>query len=356
MTQLRWIAAAALSASACHLAVVHPTPIDHALPLLAVAVTLLAAVSYPSVMLAVPLLIAAEMALVDETTRLLAFGAILSAVTAVAMLAKWRGPEAEEHRLTAAVRFPGVAAVLIVVLRWIPLDRVEPVRELFLLAVCLAIVQVLGRTPFGAAIAVMTALVTPAVPLRTLALPLLVLGVAVLARFFGMARLQLAWPSSAVLASVVLFFAWSGVVARAFPWFLQKAEPVRQRDVIQQALPANASVTLDVPERTHALILSGANVARLPRGTRLGVIEPGGMAVRIGDASDWGYTRRAQFYGSRNPLPRDPAGKIRDYGYEAWVDGAGRITLPPNVRTIRVTADAALPPGASLQVEGFELR
>jgi hypothetical protein len=36
------------------------------------------------------------------------------------------------------------------------------------------------------------------------------------------------------------------------------------------------------------------------------------------------------------------------------VDGAGRIALPPNARTIRVVADAALPAGASLQVEGFE--
>jgi hypothetical protein len=86
----------------------------------------------------------------------------------------------------------------------------------------------------------------------------------------------------------------------------------------------------------------------------LGRIEPGGRIVRIGDAADWGYMRREQFYGARNPLPRDAAGKIRGYGYAAWVDGAGRIPLPPNARTIRVTADASLPADAALQVESFE--
>ena len=49
-----------------------------------------------------------------------------------------------------------------------------------------------------------------------------------------------------------------------------------------------------------------------------------------------------------------PAGTIRDYGYAAWIDGAGRVALPRGARTIRVTADAALPADASLQVEGFE--
>jgi len=69
--------------------------------------------------------------------------------------------------------------------------------------------------------------------------------------------------------------------------------------------------------------------------------------------------RRDAFYGSHNPLPRDPAGKVRGYGYLAWVDGAGRVPLPRlpanGIRTIRVTADAHLPANASLQVEGFEI-
>jgi hypothetical protein len=76
--------------------------------------------------------------------------------------------------------------------------------------------------------------------------------------------------------------------------------------------------------------------------------------VRIGDVSDWGYIRREAWHKAHNPLPSDSAGKLRDYGYDAWVDGAGRIALPRGARRIRVTADGALPAHAKLQVEGFE--
>jgi hypothetical protein len=152
----------------------------------------------------------------------------------------------------------------------------------------------------------------------------------------------------------MLFFAWSGVVARAFPYFLKRATLERPRSPGADALPANTSVTLEVPPGATSVIISGANVAGLTRGTPLGTIEPGRQIVRIGDVADWGYLRREHFYGTRNPLPRDPAGKLRGYGYAAWVDGAGRVPLPPRARAVRITADAALPPGASLQVEGFE--
>ena len=223
---------------------------------------------------------------------------------------------------------------------------------MFLLAIAALIVLVLDRTPFASAIAVITVLITPAIPLRTLILPLAVLFIAILAKFFGMPKITLAWPSSIALAFVMLFFAWSGVVARATPYFLKRARPEIPRFTIAHSLPANTTLTYDVPPGAKALIVSGANVADLPRGTVLGTIDT--HTIRIGDAADWGYVRREYFYGSRNPLPRDPAGKLREYGYAAWVDGAGRIALPPNARTIRVAADAALPPGASLQVEGFE--
>jgi hypothetical protein len=123
---------------------------------------------------------------------------------------------------------------------------------------------------------------------------------------------------------------------------------------VNRALAARVSESLEVPQGKDTLIVSGANVSRLPAGTLLGVIEPGSIAVRIGDAADWGILRREHYYGSKHSLPRHPAGRIRDYGYAAWVDGAGRMSLPQGARVIRVTADAALPPGASLQVEGFE--
>jgi hypothetical protein len=114
-------------------------------------------------------------------------------------------------------------------------------------------------------------------------------------------------------------------------------------------------VSVDVPDGARALIISGANVARFRRGTLLGRIEPGGQDVRIGDASDWGYLRRPFFYGSRNPLPHDAVGNVRGYGYDAWLDGAGRVPLPEGARRIRLAAASTLPPDAALQVEAFEI-
>ena len=369
MERFRWLLAAAIAALAGHAAVLHTTPIDRALPFLALIVTLLAWASYPTAMVALPLLIVAEVALPDETTRLLAFGVVLAAAVAVAIVGPAAGrpyrrlpagstssaPPASGRRYgrpAAGATMVAVAAIL--VLRWIPLHGVQLGRELFLLVIAVAIVFVLGRTPFAIAVAVVTTLLTPAVPLRTLALPLLVLGIATAARTLGMPEWKWTWPSTVVVAFAVLFFAWSGVVARALPYFTRRIVTPAERVTVTQALAPNESVMLDVPQGARSLVLSGANVARLRRGAPLGRIEPGGIALRIGDAADWGYTRREQFYAAHNPFPRDPAGKIRGYGYDAWIDGAGRVALPAGARQIRVTADAALPRDAALQVEGFE--
>ena len=344
MKQLAWIATAALSAYACELAAHHTTPVDQSLWLIALCVVAVAwAAGEGAVVVAVPLLIVCEIAVADEGLRLLLFGVVWSAAALLPLL---KAAALPPHSI--------IAITSIIVLRWIPLENVLWFRELVLLAVALAIVLILGRTPFAVAAGVLTAFVTPAVPLRTLALPLAVLVVAALARFFGMPKLKLAIPSSIALGFALLFFAWSGVVARAFPYFLKRATPEYQRAWIGEALPANQSLTLRVPENATHLIVSGANVPRFESGALLGSID--GRPIRIGDAADWGYMRRDHFYGARNPLPRDPAGKIREYGYAAWVDGAGRVALPRGARTIRVTADANLPKDAALQVESFELR
>ena len=352
---------ALLSAGAAALAVHHPTPVDGALPLLAIAVTLFARLSYPAVMLGVPLLIVAEMAIPDEHLRLMAFGGVLAAAIGAAVsravarpgrVARGDGDDDGAGREDAGA--PLLAVTALVLLRWIPLEDVLVWRELFLLVIAAATVVVLGRTPFGVAVAVITALVTPAVPLRTLALPVIVLFAAAVARTFGLPRLRLTWPSAVVLAFLLLFFAWSGVVARACPYFLRRvAQPV-YRTPVAQALAPNRSATYVVPDGATMLVVSGANVARFRRGATLGRVQPGNLVVRIGDAADWGYLRRDHWYAAHNPLPRDPAGRLRGYGYTAWVDGAGRIPLPRGARTIQVTADAALPADASLQVEGFE--
>ena len=345
MEHLRWIAAATLSAYASHLAVHHATPIDAALPLLALAVTFLARLTYPALMLGVPVLIVAEIAVPDETTRLIAFGAVMAATAAIATAANRQPPTAT----------PFIAMTAVIVLRWLPLHDLLWGRELLLLIPTAAIVIVLGRTPFAVAVAVITALVTPAIPMRTLWVPAAVLLAGAAARTLGMPALRLTWPSAVLVGFVMLFFAWSGIVARAFPYFLRQPAPKRERWTIAHALPASESRTYEVPHNAQALILSGANVAHFRRGAVLGRIEPGGITVRIDDAADWGYLRRDAWHHAHNPLPRVSVGTIREYGYSAWVDGAGRVPLPPGARTIRVTADARLPEGASLQVEGFEL-
>lgn len=361
MKNLAWVVTAALAAYACELAAHHPTPVDQALWLIALCVTLVAWATYPALMVAVPVLIVTEIAVADEGLRLLLFGVIVATVFAGGAPASRRlirgrpAPGGGDAARSAGVD-AGVPLLIaaIVLLRWIPLANVLVVRELFLLIVAIAIVLLLGSTPFAVAVGVITALITPAVPLRTLVLPLVVLAVAALARYFGMPRWKLTIPSTIAVSFVMLFFAWSGIVARAFPYFLKRANPELERAWIGEALPANQSLLLRVPENATHLIVSGANVPRHEAGALLGSVN--GNPIRVGDAADWGYMRRDHFYGARNPLPRDPAGKIRDYGYAAWVDGAGRVPLPRGARMIRVTAAATLPKDAALQVESFELK
>lgn len=343
-----WLAAAIAAAWASSLVIVHPTPIDHALPLLAVVVTLLAAVSHPAVQVALPLLLVAEIALPDETARLLAFGVVLAVAWSAAVMTCHLDARDDKRYRSASVI---LALSAVVLLRWIPLADVLWTRELILLALAAAIVVALRGTPFGIAVAVLIALVTPAVPLRTFALPLVVLLVAAVTR----PKARLTIPSVAAVAIVLTFFAWSGIAARAFPYLLKPVRTTGERHFVNAALAPNRSLTVDVPEGATALIVSGANVPRFRRGYQLGSMEPGGRAIRIGDASDWGFLRRESFYAACNPLPRDPAGRIRGYGYAAWLDGAGRVPLPRGARSIRITADAHLPADASLQVEAFEL-
>ena len=347
MKHVQWIIAAAVSAFASHFALQHATPIDHALPFIALVIAVVAwAFDDAATLVAVPLLMLTEIAIADETMRLVGMGVVVAGAMVPRLFP--RTSHLAPH--TSAV----LTMTAILVLRWVPRPD-HLFREIVILLIALATTWILGRTPFAVAVSVLAALFTPAVPLRTLALPLLVLFVATLARLFGMPRIRLALPSAIALAFALVFFAWSGIVARAFPYFLKPPHPIAERYTINAALAASQSDTFTVPDDARALILSGANVAKLRRGAPLGVIEPGNIAVRVGDVADWGYLRRDQFFGTHNPLPRDPAGKLREYGYASWIDGAGRVALPRGARRIRITADAGLPPGASLQVEGFEI-
>lgn len=358
MTLLRWLVSAALVAFAAQLVVIHPTPVDAALPFLALAVTLLAALSYPEIMIGVPLLLASEIAIADETLRLLSFGVVMACAFFAALLDRRRATGATSgttvRATTATIAMPLVALTAIVILRWIPIGEVRVGRELLLLVVSGATVLVLGSTPLAAAIAVVVALFTHLPPSRSMWLPVSVLMLAVVARIAGIDRLRLRWPAATVVAMLVLFFAWSGVLVRGLPWLFERSER-KARIEVGRTAGAGESVLLDVPAGAESLIVSGAHIATMAEGTVVGRIDPGGRLLSIGNMADWGYMRREYFRNSENVLPRDPAGIVHDYGYAAWIDGAGRIPLPKDARRIRVTGDARLPGLAKLQIEAFEM-
>ena len=104
-------------------------------------------------------------------------------------------------------------------------------------------------------------------------------------------------------------------------------------------------------------------MARFKPGRIVGTIEArdrrGGVttrAIRIGDVADFGFTRRDQFFASRNPLPRFSPGEIRDYGTNAWLWGAGRtaIACTADLVSLRVVAVSDLPPQTHLQIDSVE--
>lgn len=334
-----WAVAGALSAYACALVVRHGTPVDEALPLIAIVITAVAAASHPSIQLAVPMAMVAELIFVEERTRLIAIGLIAGLAIAAALLARGNAI--------------AIAIASIVLLRWIPLADVMWGREITLLLIAAGIVLVFRRTPLAAAIAVIVALTTPAIPLRSLAVPLAVLIAGVVIRLFWMPAIALSVPSALVLAITVTFFAWSGAFARAMPLLLRPPVEAAPREPMNMALRPGESVVIAVEPGARAVILSGANMGRLKKGTVVGRIDPGGRVVRIGDIADWGALRREHSWNARNTLPRDPAGRLRGYGQNAWFDGAGRIVL--SVGTYRVTADASLPAQARLQIDSIEM-
>ena len=305
-----------------------------------------AAVSSETILAAIPLLIGAEIAIADERTRLLVIGLIAGLAFATALLIK-----ARDMRFAHAAT---IAVAAIVILRWIPLDQVQFGREIVLLLLAAGIVAAFGSSPFAVAIAVAVVLITPATPLRTLLLPIAVFITGVALRFVGIRRLRADALGAAMTCLMLIFFAWSGAFARAFPIVIRGMKAA-DRIPVRISLAANQTTELDVPPEATALILSGANVPRLEKGTLLGRIDPGNIPVRIGDVADWGVLRREHFYATRNPRPRDPAGLVRDYGYAAWIDGAGRMPLPPG-RVVRITADPSLAPDARLQIDAFEVK
>jgi hypothetical protein len=168
-------------------------------------------------------------------------------------------------------------------------------------------------------------------------------------------------------AAVALFalWPWSGIIARALP-IVRNYEPANS-DVrpVSVALAAGEARTIEVPPHTRhvVVIASGGQLARLKHGRVVGTIEAtdarGHVTTRpitIGDIADFGFTRREQFFASRNPLPRFSTGDIRGYGAGAWLWGAGRtaIASSADITNLRVVAAPNLPRDAHLQIDSVE--
>jgi len=331
------------------------TPVDRALPFLAVVVVLLfssrtsdggrqpttdsrqpAAVGHRLSVLGIviPLLLICEVVIADERARLLAIAIVMAVAFA---LSSFRA-----HPLVVTV-------LAVLVLRWIPFSDVVVWRELIVLVFAGAI-ALLSRNVL---IAVLAALFAPTWPIKmTIVILFAVLFLCGAAASAAGRRRTI---DAMVLLLVIAFFPWSGLMARGWRFFIH---PPRQAERVPVRYPLRRgdSVMLDIPEQFDALIVSGANVQKMPPGTLLGTIEPHAIPIRIGDVSDWGFMRRDQFFASRNIYPRDPAGQIRDYGWKCWIDGAGRVKLPAKIGAIRISANPKLPHDAVLQVEAIEMR
>ncbi|HEV7485702.1 MAG TPA: hypothetical protein VGQ65_08465 [Thermoanaerobaculia bacterium] len=390
------------------------TPIDAHLPLVIALVLACAWAARgtgwaSTIQCAVPLLIASMMTIADERTRLMAYGIIVAAAFATAVIAWERGRPARISPQAVVLTIAGV-----VLLRWIPLRDVHVVKELLMIAGSVALlfalasverraVEPAGGTPAlpgaPALLGVLVlAAVTPIPPGKMALLPLVVAALVVvtqrvpqvaIAAFFlicaSFARYSLATVYIAVAivflmpmlnrvkpltyATAIAIFAlwpWSGIIARALP--IVRNYEVATGDVrpVEVALAPSEARTIGVPPHVrHAVVtMSGGQMARLKRGRIVGTIEAtdargrtiATRPITIGDVADFGFGRREQFFASRNPLPRFSPGEVRGYGANAWVWGAGRtaIASPADIASLRVVAAPNLPHDAHLQVDSVE--
>jgi hypothetical protein len=166
------VTTAAALAAAGHVARAD-TPVDQALPMIAAILVAAAAASRPEVAIAVPALLAASIAIPDEATRLLVFGVAVAAAFVTALVAGPGSLKAGDAGMTIHALVLTVGALLI--LRWIPADGDHLLREMVLIVLACAIAFVGGRSPVAIAIGVLAAFFTPAIPLRTLILPFMII-------------------------------------------------------------------------------------------------------------------------------------------------------------------------------------
>jgi hypothetical protein len=171
----------------------------------------------------------------------------------------------------------------------------------------------------------------------------------------------------AYAAAFVIFalWPWSGIIARALPVVRNYEPPCSGSRPVVSALAASESLAFGVPAHVRHVVVtaSGGQIARFKPGRVVGTIEATDRRgrvttreIRIGDVADFGFTRREQFFGSRNPMPRFSPGEIREYGANAWVWGSGRTALATtaDMASLRVIASPDLPQQAHLQIDAIE--
>ncbi|MHB0971875.1 MAG: hypothetical protein ACYC7A_21380 [Thermoanaerobaculia bacterium] len=107
---------------------------------------------------------------------------------------------------------------------------------------------------------------------------------------------------------------------------------------------------------------SGARTTTLPPGASLGtltVVDDAGRAfersLTSAMAADWAAFRRDDRFASRNPIASDPAPRLVGYGHDAFLTGAGRISVEARspIALLRFEAAEPLPPGARLQIDAI---
>jgi len=378
------------------------TPIDSSLPIVIALVLLCAWVARGTrwcaiVQCAVPLLIVTRMTLTDERTRLLAYGVIVALAWAAAAWERGR-----------PARWSGTILTIvgIIFLRWIPLHEVHVIKELIVLAGSIALLFAIPRRheaaePAGGTPALLcvlfVAVVTPITPGKmaffplavallafvTRKLPPLVIAAALLvAAFFARYSLATIYIAAAIVflvpllerirpltyaAALVVFalWPWSGIIARALPVVLHYEPVDGYSRPVASALAASESLPLGVPPHVRHVVItaSGGQMARLKPGRVVGTIEAtdvrGRLSKReilIGDVADFGFLRREQFLGARNPFPKSSPAEVRGYGPDAWVYGSGRTALAcaADIATLRVVAAPNLPRDAHLQIDAIE--
>jgi hypothetical protein len=184
-----WLASAAMSGLAAQWLVGHvasPTPIDAALPIYAVGITMLtflvrATPAYPFVQLAAILLLVVEMAIPDEPMRLLLIGTMLAAAASVALAASLEAG----HGALPMRQAQAIAAVLLVWMRCVPWPGTRSAIEAIAIGGTALLLHAVSRqrrvSLLAFAVVLAIGIITPAVPGKASLYPLVLAG---LVRFF----------------------------------------------------------------------------------------------------------------------------------------------------------------------------